>query len=882
MLSQYPLVNNALAIVTYDTFLCVFEDYSPIKVVVFDNTDFSTSIDSFDCPADMANITDVYADVVNQKIYVVCNTSPAKLFIINIQTDSWSSSELVTSNPTHIEIDGTYIYISTAESPARIELRFLDNYAYVQTLTLTENQSYQLAKDVNGDVWGVCYTVNGTGKVFRINHISLDVTYFDIENIDKLYTLNFDSEGALWVGSQNSPGQIAKCILETGDVLSSTITTLNTGENEVSNIVLHEDYQITILEETLNVLEILQNTGDDLEWSYENIANFETGDVIPNNYSLVNIGVSLATFRQNILYIISFSHTSKIITDFRYAFSTKKICRTVCEWSQRVLKKISTSCIFKVEKTPSYKTDCRWRVYNVDYIPPKSFASLIVKKDETELLDVDYNSVRIDFHLDNNPSSATFLLGRRHDNIDKTLNGISSIISQENKITILDGVKLLFTGYITKINPSSENDMVSIIAEDCRYKLKNHSMELEYGGKYGKYDEEDEDEKKKIIAISTKEALESVFLECATLISGYEPIPFSFVPPYSKSYGDCASFIDTLVRDSGTFHWYTDENEKVCFQQVGKGNIKTLSLSGINTKRNLYDIIINNITLNKQHPEYATQFEIKLGKYNKIVYRRETSFTGKTTHREDTQFMAFTFQKSHSWLTELVRYTGMGDSAYGFAITTDTGWWGMEGYFVFQWQEENSNEDLPKQTIGIPGIRRTVDYSSYGRRTANEEWIEKELSKPWSLKREIGGFSYPIEAALYYRFPELYDQRDFAIDAATLELNQNNKLITEANIQIVLDAYEHYDLKFNNRINISNTIDPGIYRNSNGFPLNIENISIDFSTKIVTISLTNYGQTFYKRTGNIMNHYHPEIDLKGLDRLKALIVTNGITQVAEE
>ena len=43
-----------------------------------------------------------------------------------------------------------------------------------------------------------------------------------------------------------------------------------------------------------------------------------------------------------------------------------------------------------------------------------------------------------------------------------------------------------------------------------------------------------------------------------------------------------------------------------------------------------------------------------------------------------------------------------------------------------------------------------------------------------------------------------------------------------------------------------------IYKNNNGFPLNINSISIDCSTRIVTLNLTNYGKTNYIKTENYL------------------------------
>ena len=59
------------------------------------------------------------------------------------------------------------------------------------------------------------------------------------------------------------------------------------------------------------------------------------------------------------------------------------------------------------------------------------------------------------------------------------------------------------------------------------------------------------------------------------------------------------------------------------------------------------------------------------------------------------------------------------------------------------------------------------------------------------------------------------------------------------------------------RINLSNTLNSTIYKNNNGFPLNINSIKIDCNTRIVTLSLTNLGKSWYVKTANYLGNYTP-------------------------
>ena len=89
-------------------------------------------------------------------------------------------------------------------------------------------------------------------------------------------------------------------------------------------------------------------------------------------------------------------------------------------------------------------------------------------------------------------------------------------------------------------------------------------------------------------------------------------------------------------------------------------------------------------------------------------------------------------------------------------------------------------------------------------------------------------------------------------------MSQNNKLVTEASITLLLDAFEYYNITFKDLINITNTLQTNIYKNNNGFPLNIDSISINCSNRIVSLNLTNYGKTYYQRKGNYLKNYISE------------------------
>jgi hypothetical protein len=62
---------------------------------------------------------------------------------------------------------------------------------------------------------------------------------------------------------------------------------------------------------------------------------------------------------------------------------------------------------------------------------------------------------------------------------------------------------------------------------------------------------------------------------------------------------------------------------------------------------------------------------------------------------------------------------------------------------------------------------------------------------------------------------------------------------TSASISVTLDAFMYYGLKLLQRINIGNTTQSNIYKNTNGFPLSIKGIVIDMGNMKVDITANN-------------------------------------------
>jgi len=592
-------------------------------------------------------------------------------------------------------------------------------------------------------------------------------------------------------------------------------------------------------------------------------------------------------------------------TDLRGKITVDESFETHLQLVNRSLNNFATDLRLKTTEENIFSTDLRVTYKPYESVTPKSLNDIVVKKDGAELSDVDYKTLKITYSLNSTPSSATFVLARYHDKLDFTINNVSSEITNENKIQIYDGTILLFTGYITQIQADSSQELVTVTAEDLRYKLKKQSMKLAYGGKAvtaNNTDTVDEygdlpsdpvqgeayivksnnhlyiyinsawsdrgnvdylDWTQQIVSISTKTALETVFTYVASIISGYDSIYFGFIPEYTDDYNDCASLIDNLVQNSANVNWYVDENEYIRFQKVANGIIKYLSLSGVTAKRHLYDVVVNSVTINKKTSEYVTAYDVRFGKKQVQTWYRSSEHPNLDLLPTDyvRELTWFGFQKSNTnslYGTNLI-YVGEGvTSISGY----ENEYFYIRGYFIYQWLAEDYSEEIPAVVIGSGTTKKTVYYNSYGIVSSNLKWEEKTF---------LDGSVY-----LYSIREEQIDNRAYALDAAYFDLSQNNLELTEANVTIILDAYEFYQIGLKDRINITNTLTADIYNNSNGFPLNLQSVTIDCSTRLVTLSLTNYGKTYRQRSGNILLSYLPKYQHQMYLKRTALDVGSGL------
>lgn len=876
--------NKISATTSYDDYLYIAFYTNPGLIIKVSKTTPDIIIDTFSLGNGYYNIKSLYVDAVY--IYVICDfneTGTNELIRINHYTKATNIYSLDNTHPIKIIGNNNYLVVLCNGDINSICIYQKSNMTLLQEYTFDTSEIVKdICMDSSANIWGTLYN-ESEGKFFKLevdSSITWSYNEYEQSTYTKLNKIYIDALENIYITTLEDLGSLFKCQIETsGAVYIERDITLSTDTGEISSINMDSSDNIWLGTSApaaiIKLWEISGATYDYTSYGETLLPSDITSQVIETGTKGIYLGVYSNPGKlmiQDLKEKLNIS--SKFIT--RRNIYNRFLCKIA--WVYRTFLKIGTKFITRITSTTKISTNLKWFLQRYNEITPKPIDNLHVYLDGVELTDYNVETLVLSFSLNNNPSTLNMELYRYHDNFNYTVSGVLSTIDEENKITVYDGTKLLFTGYITVIDANSESENVTITAEDIRYKLSKISYkkydpsstramddgyvyEIEYGGKYNT-------DTNSYTMISTKTALEEIFTLISSYISGYDTIEFGFIPEYTTTESDYASLINTLVSISGNYNWYVDENEKIRFQKIESGNIIDLQMSDIAGRRNLYDILVNNITLNRKTSDYYTSFYVCFGKRHYRQYVRGqiqyfSEYRRPSGIENAKEYMLLEYQKNglSRWYYDYSGYI------YIKTITSFPVNLNYDRYYQAQYLLNDSYVDIPPVKIGTGNLTKRVDYSSYGYKLKTSRLEEKTFDESTKFGA-ISTYTWLCETIEDY-----YDYRNYALDNAYFDLSQNNKLITEANISIILDAFNFYNIDFKKRINIINTVDPTIYKNNNGFPLNIESYSINLGTRLVTLNTTNYGKSFYQRSGNYINTYRPEKTVKVSPKLPGVIFT---------
>jgi len=600
---------------------------------------------------------------------------------------------------------------------------------------------------------------------------------------------------------------------------------------DLSNPTSYETYTLDDTGEDLNYGKALIINAD-TEYLY---ASFDNGYVAkislddPNNREIFYVGEAnqlnaiahdptrLLTFvGDNISglseFVIDESTVSIIDTDLRVLLEETTLINTYLAVLNGAI--INTDLRVNKETISLINTDLRVNKYtyvDTNFYPlGREDFRIYIDGDESanELGDDDLklDSIQITHTIDNK-SIAKFTLLRKHDDIDNP-----TTISENNAVEIYLGNKLEFTGKISNLDCSSQDETVVVSCESDSITDDYDSTQKDLP----------------LTTLNTQIHLYDVLLDDITIDN---PI------------------LDTrliIVSDGGRYWTGSSWNRKLSLALT----FVNFATASAYLETNIDDIFIKgnpSIDNYERSPKYYNGIRVNLGtkieeKVSGWVALANSTKTAEAIEEGTFKFNSgFTYfwhvdvilydlpsistgvSSTHTLLphirTALYKYIGTSLSSLSSDLYEITG-----GYYRYQNILDDIETELGEYTLGTAPYKEVS--AKNGIKIAKGRWVDKDDGLYWDK-----GISY--------------DYEQYAKDVASAEyakiknINGDVSPRTSASIDLTLDGYLYYDLNLLNRINLVNTTILNAYKNSNGFPISIKQINIDSNSMKVSISCDN-------------------------------------------
>lgn len=314
-------------------------------------------------------------------------------------------------------------------------------------------------------------------------------------------------------------------------------------------------------------------------------------------------------------------------------------------------------------------------------------------------------------------------------------------------------------------------------------------------------------------------------------ITGQNPVSI-----YIKDNLEFSGVVGRIKTDS--------DNESVEITAIGseKANERrtlNIPLASLNEKLHPYHCLVDNEDIynppldpEDENSEYYLGVSVDLG--NAITQNiSRFQWSGNAATLAD-DVIAGKFQPiqnwTYFWLASATNYLSgikQGSMVYvgtsPASLTSDI--WVIDAMsYMYQRQFDDSTVALGSYTLGQPPYKSIS--SKNGSKTPKDKWVDQP-------------------DGLYRQRDDGYNYISFAKQVAQLEykklLNIGGSILpkTSCDIDLMIDGYYFYGLILLTRINIDNTSTPGIYKNSNGFPVSVKNIQIDSGSMRVSLKCDN-------------------------------------------
>lgn len=392
--------------------------------------------------------------------------------------------------------------------------------------------------------------------------------------------------------------------------------------------------------------------------------------------------------------------------------------------------------------------------------------------------DVTLDSIRVT-KADETKNSASFSVARKHDDLDRTLEGVSSEITNHNAVIIKIKDITIFTGTIKEIQCYS-TERIDITAESANF---------------GEVD-------------------------------------FSTVNLSLQSLNTQLSIYDVILNDINIFNPSIDENEenpliyKGVSVDLGDSIIQTVIRTG---ELGRYPSISINTGEGNFH-NHNLAIEVNQGTYKPNP--NYTYFWWVSGWKKDTKGFwnllnyslrnnVFSVDYKNSWFyNNLAYYIGTSLSDVN------------SGIFHFDFVR------AIKQQVFDP---ITVVLGDYTLGSAPYKTISARNGKKFYPPRYVDDSFFGLILDRPYGHNHIQYAKDVAAIEFDKMKTINDEIlpVTRANINLTVDAYLYYNMKLNTRLNLDNTSLAGTYKNNNGFPVSVKGIEISSNSMQVKLICDN-------------------------------------------
>lgn len=506
------------------------------------------------------------------------------------------------------------------------------------------------------------------------------------------------------------------------------------------------------------------------------------------------------------ILILDNALVDKINTDFRFIIDVQKSLRT----NLGLLNSGTLSMDFRFfsDQTNSLNTDFRFLAHDFDDVPLNLISRLDfdVKINGSSVDDVDLSSINIR-HQIGVESTATFRLARKHDELDKKLDGSSSQITNQNSVEVYIDGRLEFSGNVAQIQAQSETETVVVVAYGTEKTDKRNTVNLPMS------------------------SLDETLHPYHVLL--HDPV---IINPIIDANDEDPDYYLGIKVDLG---------EQIKQRNLQGGASYDIPYQFLNQE----ELDEQKRLFKKGEEPYSpidpddSDFEQSLRRsFNEFLLGLQTNFITKETQSIDGFTIGTTAAKiEHGLFKPIPNWTYFWGGVIAKHFDTDTvvsaNYVGtsLSGYTSDLWQLiqvryksqltlDDEVTELGEYTVGSAPYKEVS--------TENGKLIPKSRYED-------------SESALISVIDKHYDYEDYAKQIAALEYE---KLLTTAGtilpktsaiVELMIDGYYYYGLSLLNRINIVNTTTSGIYSNDNGFPISIKTIEISSESMRVTLTCDN-------------------------------------------